>query len=238
MEPSTPSDLCGVTPSEKELFGATEAKLFKSDRRSRVWLVHCRGRGWVIKRYGYSRVRQVLSLLMGIHPVQAECRRARQLARDGLPVVPIVGSGVRRGRAWLVTAKTGESLQRAIAAGVLSDRATADGVIKNVVGLVTQLIRTEWYYRDLQAANVVVDHCQRVWMIDTGSSRRSRSRRHTVHMLAMLGRSARIEGASRADTLRGLRDIVERLPWLGPVRRLVAEVLRDPGAYDSHGRGL
>ena len=225
-------------PSEDELFNAVEEQVFKCDGRSRVWLVRVAGRGWVVKRYEYSRARQMLAMWIGIHPAQVERRRARQLAGDGLPVVPVAGLGVRLGQAWLVTPQTGQSLQRAIAAGLLHDRHRADRVIRQVQEVYCRLVDAGWYFRDLQVANLTLDVQERVWLIDTGGSRRSGSRRHAVRMLAMLGRSARVEGASRVDTLRGLKGIVQHLPGLGPLRPLARQVIRDPSAHDSRGRGL
>ena len=201
-------------------------------------MVRCRGRHWVIKQFEHNRLRQVLSILFGIHPAQIEHRRARQMARDGLPVVPIVRVGVAAGRAWLTTPEAGTPLHRAIANGLLQDRKRADRVIAGVAELFCQLIRTGWYFRDFQVVNLVLTQDDQVYMIDVGGSRRSTSHRHAVHMLAMLGRSARLEGASRADVLRGLNNIFAQLPGLGPKRRLIDDVLRDPGAHDSQGRGL
>ena len=84
----------------KRIIELKKVEQYKDDARSSVWRVVDEGvdgesrggesgGGWVIKRFEYWSVRQVLGWLIGMHPGQFEYRRNRKLRRLGVDVVEI-----------------------------------------------------------------------------------------------------------------------------------------------------
>lgn len=190
-----------------------ELDLYKEDRRSRVWLTDYDGRRWVVKRFDHRRLKQWLTFALGLHPAQAERRRAVQLAAEGLRVAVPQAVLWRGGRVHVVTPHLGESLQREIGAGILRQVKERARVVEALAALVTQLIERQWFFRDLQPANLVYDGAGGLWLIDVGSVRPSRKGEHVVRMLALLLYTMRVEGATRADVGRVFRRLVLGRPW-------------------------
>ena len=200
------------TPADKQsvdhYLALPEVEQYKVDRRSRVWKVRD-GEGdstaeYVVKQYRHPSAKQRATWLVGLHPVQREARAVAKLTQARIPVVPITATGMHKGRGILVTRYAGPSLQVAVQQGMLDDHARRVGVLERVVALTASLVESRWFFRDLQLANMVLGDDNQVMLIDTGSIRRSGSPHHTVRMLGLLARTARMEGVPWPTCLRGL----------------------------------
>ncbi|MHC4140596.1 MAG: lipopolysaccharide kinase InaA family protein [Planctomycetota bacterium] len=171
--------------------GTAPLRTFKADARSHVWLVDAPPGQRVIKRFEYSRLRQRLSLLLGIHPGRRELKCNRRLRAAQVRVVPIVDAGVEsRGlgcRAWLATPLTGSSLHHLLDA---ADEDTEDRgrLIDAAARLAADLIRAGFWFKDLKPSNIVIDESGDAWLIDVGSARPARKPAHTERMLAVMDR--------------------------------------------------
>lgn len=192
-------------PSSDALLSAPEVRVFKSDHRSRVWCVEVAGSRWVLKRFEYSRIRQRLGWLLGLHPAQRELRMNRRLAAGGIAVAPIHAYGITGGRGWLVTPYLGASVHDLLWSNPFAGPRDRRHVIVAASGLTASLLRKGLYNRDHKASNLIMDAGGKAWLIDVGAVRRLRGRGGLVSMLARLDQSAVKAGASRPDRLRFLR---------------------------------
>lgn len=186
------------------IFDREPAQVYKHDARSRVWRIDAAdGRSFVVKRFEYSPIRQLLGFVLGLHPGQRERRRARHLKAAGLTVAPIIASGVqRRGVGvcyWLVTPYLGTSLYHLFYQGELTDADRRERVLQAVGRLTGELIRLGIFNRDHKASNIVVDGEDRPWLIDVGAVRRFRGVAGAVRMLANLCQTLAEAGATQAD---------------------------------------
>lgn len=181
--------------------GAAPLNTFKADARSRVWVVDAPPGQRVIKRFEYSRLRQRLSLLLGIHPGRRELKRNRRLRAADVRVVPIVDAGVEgRGlgcRAWLATPLTGSSLHLLLIEAH-GDTENQGRLIDAAARLAADLIRAGYWFKDLKPSNIVVDASGDAWLIDVGSARPTRKPAHTARMLAVMDRVLLRSGADAA----------------------------------------
>ncbi len=179
-------------------------QVYKHDARSRVWCVSSEGgASFVIKRFEFSPLRQGLGLALGLHPGQREIRRFRQLKAAGLPVAPIIASGVQRrgvaARFWLVTPHRGTSLHNLFNHGKMTDPARRQRVLEAVGQLTGELIRKGLFNRDHKASNIVIDDEDRPWLIDVGAVGRSRGTAGADRMLANLCDTLAQAGATDPD---------------------------------------
>lgn len=227
----------GVAPFPRDALRRPPQRIYKSDRRSTVWLAAAEGGAWVIKRCELAPLRQRLALLLGLHPAQRECRLNRRLRRDGIDVVPVEDRGTERGRVWLATRAVGESLQALLARGAPGGRAERDRLIEAVVSLWLRLVRAGWFFRDFQAANIVVDGPAPPRLIDVGGTRRSRREAHARRMLRQLYETARAEGLPLTDALRAARLAANRWPPAGSARDLLRGPERRRAPLSSPRRG-
>ena len=181
--------------------GAAPLNTFKADARSRVWVVDAPPGQRVIKRFEYSRLRQRLSLLLGIHPGRRELKCNRRLRAADVRVVPIVDAGVEgRGlgcRAWLATPLTGSSLHLLLIEAH-GDTENQGRLIDAAARLAADLIRAGYWFKDLKPSNIVVDASGDAWLIDVGSARPTRKPAHTARMLAVMDRVLLRSGADAA----------------------------------------
>ncbi len=181
--------------------GTAPLRTFKADARSHVWLVDAPRGQRVIKRFEYSRLRQRLSLLLGIHPGRRELKCNRRLRAAQVSVVPIVDAGVEgRGlgcRAWLATPLTGSSLHHRLDAAQ-GDTKDQGRLIDAAACLAADLIRAGFWFKDLKPSNIVIDQSGDAWLIDVGSARPARKPAHTERMLAVMDRVLVRAGADAA----------------------------------------
>ncbi len=179
-------------------------QVYKHDARSRVWRVcdHA-GASFVIKRFEFNPLRQALGLTLGLHPGQRERRRAKQLIAVGLPVAPIIASGVQRhrlaARFWLVTPHRGTSLHNLFNQGKLTDPDRRQRILKAVGQLTADLTRLRLFNRDHKASNIVIDDHDHPWLIDVGAIGRSRGTAGADRMLANLCDTLTQAGATAPD---------------------------------------
>jgi tRNA A-37 threonylcarbamoyl transferase component Bud32 len=179
-------------------------QVYKQDARSRVWRVSGDGGGsFVIKRFEFSPLRQVLGLAIGQHPGQREIRRARQLIASGLSVAPIIASGFQRrgpgGFYWLATPHLGTSLHNLFNQDHMADPDRRQRVLDAVGRLTSDLISMGLFNRDHKASNIVVDSEDRPWLIDVGAVGRSRGPAGADRMLTNLCDTLTQAGALDAD---------------------------------------
>lgn len=205
----TPLPAAPITPDDRHA-----KAVYKQDRRSKVWLHAPAGdpvTALVVKRFEYAPWRQWLAGVLGVHPAQRERRANRRLLAAGLPVAPIVAQGrlpCRFGvRHWLATPPRGRSLQRLLRDPAPAPHARRRAAVHAVARLTAQLMRAGVFFKDLKTSNILIDECDRVWLIDVGSARRMWTRRSAIRMLVMLDKTAAGDGASKADRVRGLRVI-------------------------------
>ena len=198
-------------PSAAVLLGATPVRVYKHDKRSKVWEVVVEGERYVIKRFEHSLFKQRFVRWLGRHPAQRERRVTAKLARDGLAVVPILAHGVDRGRSWLATRWTGESAQNLLRPGVVTDAVRRARCCLGVAELWVRLFEKGWFFRDFQTANIVFDVEDHAVLIDAGSARRSRRRDLALRLLHRLDRTATHHSATRTDRLRVRRAVMERV---------------------------
>ncbi len=248
-EHTTKIDLPGRSELARLIESAKPVRVFKDDRRSRVWQIRIENHAsdtahtdLVIKRFMYAPLRQRLGMLFGLHPAQRERRANRKLARGGLSVVPIVAHGAQRAglgcRLWLITPMAGRSLETLLHDGSLqggSRRSTS----RAVGALAGRLIAGGWFFRDLKTSNIVMDQEGQPSLIDVGSVRRLRSKKQALRMLAMLDHTARRDGATATDRLRGLSGVLAQAGGLGTIKDLAQAVSRAPlpGGRGSASRG-
>lgn len=192
---------------------APQVRIYKEDRRSKVWQIDTPAGPAAVKRFEHSPLRQRLAMLVQLHPAQLEMRVNRRLAAAGVPVVPIVaaggqaaGLGVKR---WLVTRVTGQALQRTLRDGASHDQQRQ--LALQVGELAAALVAGGWYFRDLKTSNIIVIAGAGAQLIDVGSARKSRSRQKMLRMLAMLEHTAARDGVSAANRLRALNPIAKAL---------------------------
>jgi serine/threonine protein kinase len=202
----------GFTPGSEPGFDpgwidAEPAQVYKHDARSRVWRVDAPdGRSFVIKRFEFSPLRQLLGYCLGLHPGQRERRRCGHLQRLGLRVAPIIAAGVcRRGLGigyWLVTPYLGTSLHNLFYHDGLTDDARRARVLDAVGELTGELIRHRLFNRDHKASNILIDQDDRAWLIDVGAVRRLRGSSDAARMLKNLDDTLAQAGATPQDRVR------------------------------------
>ena len=185
-------------------------RVFKDDRRSRVWLVSYEGRAWVVKGYRvagwqtwlYHRVRRT--------PGWREWMGARRLAIAGCrvnePLALVHRRGVLGCRQWLVFPYVeGHSLYHWLGGGDGEDCGgrRAYGVRRRVAGavgrLIGQMIVAGVINRDLKPSNLIIDMtCERDGempvMIDLAGLRRRCGEGSVYQMLARFYKSMKEPG--------------------------------------------
>ena len=180
------------------------AEVYKHDARSRVWRVDAPdGGSFVIKRFEFNAVRQALGRLLGMHPGMREVKRTRMLIDRGIPVVPIIASGVRRRGGgvyfWLATPYVGKSVFNLLYHGDLSDAGRRAKVLDGVGRLTGGLIAKGFFNRDHKASNILVDAEGEARLIDCGAVRRHRGGADSRRMLLNLSANLAEAGATDAD---------------------------------------
>jgi len=232
-----------VIPPIRSLLSQNDpAEVYKSDARSRVWRIDrtvAHGGPVVVKRFDYAPWRQLLAWLIGLHPAQRERRSNHRLLQAGLPVVPITDHGITDFswtgcRLWLAGPYTGRSIQDLFRRGQLSKRHRRLTVLRAAAHLTLELIRHNYYFRDLKPSNILIDEADRAWLIDVGAVRHSQRPIHGLKMLALLRRKAREDGVNRSDQLRFLHIILDSYPYDGSMKSLVAQINRLAGLSKAH----
>ena len=200
----------------KRIIELKKVEQYKSDARSSVWRVvdevdgaggnsgGCGDSGgWVVKRFEYWSVRQVLGLLIGMHPGQFECRRNRKLRRLGVNVVAVEESGLEfkdgRFRYWLATGYAGVSLQDRVKSDDFADSDQRRTVLRSVGELFSQLVRLGLFFRDFKASNVVVGDDGVVRLIDVGGCRGIRTNNDVNRMIGLMETTLGLAGASEQE---------------------------------------
>lgn len=179
-------------------------QVYKHDARSRVWRIDVPdGRSFVVKRFEYSPLRQLLGFLFWLHPGQRERRQYMWLHRIGLRVAPIVVNGVsHRGLGlvyWLVTPYLGTSLHNLFYHGELKDDARRERVVDAAGKLTSELIRHRLFNRDHKASNILIDRYDRAWLIDFGAVQSRYKPGGVARMIASLDATLAEAGASKQD---------------------------------------
>jgi tRNA A-37 threonylcarbamoyl transferase component Bud32 len=159
-------------------------EVFKSDSRSRVWLVDgSDNKKVVVKQFVYQPLRQQLARCVGYHPAQRELNGNDRLKNAGVPVVPVFDCGIEDGKAWLATPYLGESLLRCLRKGeqihVFIDAAAI---------LALTLISAGYTFKDLKPSNMIIDERGQAHLIDAGSVKRSVSPSEIHRMLGVMDR--------------------------------------------------
>ncbi len=185
-------------------------QVYKHDARSRVWRIDAPdGRSFVVKRFEYNSLRQLLGYLVWLHPGQRECMQYHWLHRVGVRVAPIVASGVsRRGLGltyWLVTPYLGASLHNLFFHDELKDEARRQRVLDAAGKLTGELIRYRIFNRDHKASNIVIDRYNRAWLIDFGAVQSRYKFGGVARMLANLSETLTQAGATPSDVARLLK---------------------------------
>lgn len=180
------------------------AEVYKHDARSRVWRIDAPdSRSFVIKRFEFNPVRQAMGRLLGVHPGMREIKQTRLLINCGIPVVPIVASGVqRRGiglQYWLVTPFVGKSVFNLLYHGDLSDADHRAKLLDAVGRLTGGLIAKGFFNRDHKASNILIDAEGRPQLIDCGAVRRHGGEADSRRMLTNLTTNLAEAGATDAD---------------------------------------
>jgi len=177
--------------------------LYKSDRRSRVWLVQTVDGPVVIKRFEYTPLRQWLALCASCHPAQRQCRATRRLLKAKVPVAPVVDGGFEACqlgcRVWLSAPFAGQSLQQLLVEDTDDHQRTV--AVDAAVRLTCRLIRAGYWFKDLKPSNILVDDQAEAKLIDVGSVRRCRKTGQIQRMLAVMDRVLARDGAG--ESLRG-----------------------------------
>ncbi len=205
--------------------------VFKTDARSTVW--QTADGNWVIKRFGHNRIRQILSWLIGLHPGQRECRRARALAAQELPVVQVAKTRLISGRLWVATEFVGPSMQQLVASGALRDERQRLPLLSQLADLASRLVRANCFFRDFQLANIVVDANGHAKLIDVGSARGLSSESQISRMLNLLIETMLKEGATIEDCLTVLGMILERSPACESAARRIIGTLQGEVEQDT-----
>lgn len=179
-------------------------EVYKHDARSRVWRIDAPDAGsFVVKRFEFNPVRQALGRLLGNHPGMREIRQTRRLISQGVPVVPIIASGVQRRGAglqyWLVTPYVGKSVFNLIFHGDLSDAERRARVLDGVGRLTGGLIAKGFFNRDHKASNILIDAEGKPQLIDCGGVRRHGGEADSRRMLTNLTANLAEAGATEAD---------------------------------------
>jgi serine/threonine protein kinase len=198
------------------------ADVYKHDARSRVWRIDAPGgRSFVVKRFEYNPLRQLLALLLRIHPGQREKRAYAWLTGAGVRVVRIVAAGVsRRGLGvcyWLATPYVGKSLHNLIYHDDLNDAASRSAVLEAAGGLTADLIHYRVFNRDHKASNILIDQDRQAWLIDYGATRRLDSPDQAGRMFTSLRANLTEAGATEADLDR-LEQASRLHPDADPIR--------------------
>lgn len=180
------------------------AEVYKQDQRSRVWRIDApNGRAYVIKRFEFNPIRQALGILLGVHPGQSERRLSHQLIQAGIPVVPVMATGVQSAgpgrRFWLTTPWTGTSLFNLLYHHQLGDPDRRAKVMDATGRLTGLLIAKDYFNRDHKASNILIDDQGSALLIDYGAVRRHRGQQDTDRMLNNLCSNLAEAGADGAD---------------------------------------
>jgi tRNA A-37 threonylcarbamoyl transferase component Bud32 len=206
------------------------ANVYKDDRRTRVVSVRDdAGRHWVVKTFNHHPVWQAIMWLARCHPAQREARQTRRLATMQLPVTPIAGITMRRrcaglgGIGYLVSPYIGESVYRQLNRDMIVDRHARRQLAGQLAQLTAKLLERGLIHGDYKASNILVDDHGQLWLIDTDRIASSRSRARLIAMLATLDETAMRARASRAERLRFLAALLERVE-LGTRRDVVGEI--------------
>lgn len=219
------------TPSTAEppddLLSRPIVHTFKDDARSTVW--RCdddAGRGWVVKRFNAGRLAQAWRRALRCHPADRERRWDRQLAGNGVPVVPVAGGGTdAAGRSWLVTAEAGPSLHQTLIDGALGDARLRQRLAREAGAVTGAVLASRAFNRDHRAPNLVGGDggAGAMRLIDYGGCRSARGAPLLAAALPMLtqldasvvraaGLAAGGERVSRTDRLRFFRAMIAAWP--------------------------
>lgn len=163
----------------QDLLKASPSQIYKHDGRSRVWRVDSPQQGSVvIKRFEHSPLRQRVAMLLGVHPAQAEMRKALALAHAKIPVVPIMGMHVQNTgtlgvKVHLATRWLGVSLQQAMKEQrpLVTGECQREKIMACLGELAASLLLAGWVFRDLKTSNLLIDDQGRLRLIDVGSAR-------------------------------------------------------------------
>ncbi|WP_145079869.1 BUD32 family EKC/KEOPS complex subunit [Poriferisphaera corsica] len=196
--------MCNDThPNLTALVKQSVKEVYKQDRRSRVWLVEYHGKPYVIKRFEYIPLRQILGWIIGLHPAQIEARRATQLIKQGLPAQPIVAAKLINGKAHLLTEFAGQQAYQELKSGNFASFAKRKQILQAISRLMRKLITSGWVFRDCKLSNMIIsDKDRSIKLIDVGSFKRNCSRRRRLNMIRILDDTAKRANLSRAERLR------------------------------------
>ena len=216
------------TPPDPSWFDALvkrpEIKVFKQDRRCRVWLAQDdTGKRWVVKRFATPSLRQSLQGAVGRHPVQREVLWQGRLQAAGFAVAPISDQGVDdKGRRYIVTPYLGPTLSEVLPQTPPLGAKRRHGLTRQVGALVGRLLALRLYYRNLKTASLVVADDGRVVLIGVGDCRGSKGTPLLAVALGMLeflhrdvqglGPDGMCVTLSRADRLRFYRAMLAAWP--------------------------
>ena len=220
VPPNTPkSDNYSGRELASWIIGSRELEVFKTDARSRVWRITPAGmtRSLVIKRFEYGGFKQWIQHMTGSHPAQREARAAASLHKADVPVVLPAGTG----KAWdpaalsikyfIATPYTGPSLDRAMRGWKFTPFRVKIATINAVGFTAAKLVLGGFFYKDLKTSNLIVDETT-ARLIDTECAKKvGDPYAQMPRMLAMLDKTAKRDGASKADRLRGLKVICDAL---------------------------
>lgn len=179
-------------------------EVFKHDARSRVWRIDAPdGRPYVVKRFEFNPIRQALGRLLGVHPGMREIKQTGLLIDRGVPVVPIIASGIQRRGAgvyfWLVTPYIGKSVFNLLYHGDLSDDQRRAAVLDRIGRLTRGLIAEGFFNRDHKASNILIDAAGKPLLIDCGAVRWQGGKVDSRRMLTNLTANLAEAGATDAD---------------------------------------
>ena len=185
-----------------------EQTVYKHDRRSRVWLTCYKNKYYVIKRFEYLPIRQILGACIGLHPGQLETRKSRRLHRKSLPVERVLAFKLIKGRAHLLTAYAGNQVSNCFTSSQFNDYQYRKLLVFAVCKSVKRLLDSGYVFRDCKLSNMVQSKPGKsVRFIDVGSIKRNRSRHRFLHMLRILDETAFNAGLTRHERFRGAQKL-------------------------------
>ncbi|MEM7627317.1 MAG: hypothetical protein AAF333_17100 [Planctomycetota bacterium] len=191
-EASEPSAAATVAcpPRLDDVLALPELRVFKQDRRTRVWLIEGgHGQRWVIKRFDHAPLRQTLTAALGRHPVQREVLWHGRLIDAGLAVVPAFDLGADdAGRRHQATPYRGPTLYDLLRENPPPAAKARHDLTRQAGRLTGQLLALRVFYRDLKASNLVVDDNGTLYLIDAGDCRGAKGTPLLATALRMLAR--------------------------------------------------
>jgi tRNA A-37 threonylcarbamoyl transferase component Bud32 len=202
------------------IVGSRELEVFKADQRSRVWRITPAGmtRSLVVKRFEYGGFKQWVQHIFRCHPAQREARAAAALLKADVPVVVPAGAG----KAWdpealsikyfIATPFMAPSLDRLMRGWRFTPFRAKIAIINAVGFTAARLVLAGYFFKDLKTSNVIVTDDNLARLIDTGCARQvNDAYAQLPRMLAMLDKTAKRDGASKADRLRCLKIVCDAI---------------------------